>query len=61
MPTSNTEYWLPKLDRNCERDKENRAALKKLGWSSVVVWECEIHGTVEKVIAKLVKFLSPKN
>lgn len=59
IPTSNTQYWLPKLERNAARDKENRAALKKLGWSSIVVWECEIHGTLENVIAKLVKFLGP--
>lgn len=41
-PKSNTGYWLPKLQRNVERDK---AALKELhnrGWRVLVVWECEV-------------------
>lgn len=41
-PKSNLEYWTPKLARNRERDKKNVEALTKLGWSSYIVWECEV-------------------
>ena len=42
IPKSNVEYWEPKLQRNVERDKENIEALHRLGWRTIVVWECEL-------------------
>jgi DNA mismatch endonuclease (patch repair protein) len=41
-PKSNTDYWRKKITRNKARDKENAAALKKLGWRVITVWECEL-------------------
>src|SRR5262245_6241455 len=32
MPKSNLAYWGPKLQRNVERDAENRTRLEELGW-----------------------------
>jgi DNA mismatch endonuclease (patch repair protein) len=40
-PKSNLDYWLPKLARNHERDAAHEAELMRLGWSVMVVWECE--------------------
>lgn len=45
-PKSNLSYWLPKLERNQERDITNEAELVRLGWSIMVVWECETRDTV---------------
>jgi DNA mismatch endonuclease (patch repair protein) len=41
-PSSNEDYWIPKITRNVERDQLNQEELKKLGWNVVVVWECEL-------------------
>lgn len=41
-PSSNTEYWTAKLDRNRSRDARNRRRLRNLGWRVLVVWECEL-------------------
>ena len=41
IPKSNREYWIPKLERNQERDAINKKKLKKDGWSVVVAWECQ--------------------
>ena len=41
QPSTNTHYWLPKLSRNVERDHLVRNRLEKLGWTVLVVWECE--------------------
>jgi DNA mismatch endonuclease, patch repair protein len=41
LPKSRKSYWVPKLDRNKQRDKENREKLRRRGWRSLVVWECE--------------------
>ncbi len=40
-PKSNLDYWLPKLARNKERDQRQLAELEALGWSILIVWECE--------------------
>jgi DNA mismatch endonuclease (patch repair protein) len=40
-PKSNTDYWNSKLARNKERDTERIAALKRMGWKVLTVWECE--------------------
>lgn len=41
-PATNSEYWVPKITRNVERDKENEKALTALGWKVLVVWECQL-------------------
>ncbi len=42
LPKSNTAYWLDKLERNVARDVLRRAELRKMGWKTLVVWECQI-------------------
>ena len=41
-PSSNTEYWIPKIKRNVERDIENHRKLTEMGWRVIDVWECEL-------------------
>jgi DNA mismatch endonuclease Vsr len=41
LPKHNGAWWLAKLDRNVERDREKDAALTALGWLVVHVWEHE--------------------
>ena len=41
-PSTNADYWLPKLDRNVARDKVSNDALRAHGWRLRIVWECEI-------------------
>lgn len=40
-PSSNINFWRNKLDKNLARDSKNLTALKELGWSCLIVWECE--------------------
>lgn len=40
-PKSRLDYWKPKLDGNIERDRRNEEELRSLGWSVLVVWQCE--------------------
>ncbi|HMD76874.1 MAG TPA: DNA mismatch endonuclease Vsr [Terracidiphilus sp.] len=42
MPKSRVDYWKPKLQRNIDRDRQSTQRLHRLGWSSLVVWECEL-------------------
>lgn len=56
MPSSNRDYWVPKLERNRTRDAAHRRALRRLGWSSLVLWECELSNP-ERIARKLCAFL----
>src|SRR5438445_13900638 len=40
-PTHRRKWWVTKLEGNAARDKLHQAALRKLGWRVIVIWECE--------------------
>jgi DNA mismatch endonuclease, patch repair protein len=40
-PKTRREFWVSKFDANIARDAKTTAALRRLGWSVLVVWECE--------------------
>jgi DNA mismatch endonuclease (patch repair protein) len=56
MPKSNKGYWGPKLERNVSRDNEQIRALRRMGWSVLVVWECQLRN-LKAVSAGIVCFL----
>ena len=47
LPKSREEYWLPKLQRNQQRDSEHVEALLKEGWRVLIIWECETRNLAE--------------
>lgn len=42
IPNINREFWIAKIYRNKERDKEEQRKLAKMGWHCITVWECEL-------------------
>lgn len=56
MPVANREYWGRKIDRNRERDSDARQRLAKLGWKTLVVWECKVKDLIQ-IELTLKKFL----
>ena len=42
IPKTNREFWVRKIRRNQERDKEELRKLREMGWHSITVWECEL-------------------
>ena len=40
-PTHRRSWWVKKLEGNAARDKVHQRALRKLGWRSIIVWECQ--------------------
>ena len=61
-PSSHTDYWLQKLRRNMDRDRRVIRELRKLGWSVLVVWECQaIPKRLKALTARLNRFLSRPN
>lgn len=41
-PRVRQDYWEPKLNRNLDRDRTVLASLCELGWTVLVLWECEL-------------------
>ena len=42
IPKTNREFWVAKIRRNKERDKEEQRKLAEMGWHCITVWECEL-------------------
>lgn len=40
-PKSRIDFWEAKFQENSRRDKRVEEELKNLGWTVIVVWECE--------------------
>lgn len=40
-PRTRASYWKEKFEANVVRDRRNSQALASLGWSVIVIWECE--------------------
>ncbi len=53
IPSSNSNFWKEKLQRNIKKDKANIKALKKEKWKVFVIWECEIEKHLERTIKKV--------
>ena len=42
IPKTNREFWVAKIRRNKERDKDEQRRLAEMGWHCITVWECEL-------------------
>jgi DNA mismatch endonuclease, patch repair protein len=42
VPKTRTEWWLTKIERNKQIDKESGKALIKAQWKVITIWECEL-------------------
>lgn len=56
-PTTNTEFWNQKLEKNVSRDLSTTKALKALGWEILIVWECKTRD-LENLKVELKSFLN---
>lgn len=48
MPKTNCEFWKKKIEQNKQRDSKNKEALRKMGWSVITVWECQLKSSVRQ-------------
>lgn len=55
QPATNTDYWLPKLARNVERDRQTDQLLHEAGWLSIRVWEHDDPGAAARRIIRVVR------
>lgn len=57
IPKTHAEYWIPKITRNIERDKEVNIALKEQGWIVLRFWQKEIEKDIETCLETVESYL----
>lgn len=53
IPASNRGYWIKKLERNIERDKEVNKALKADGWKVIRFWDEKINTDLAQCVSEI--------
>ncbi len=48
IPMTNRDFWVAKIRRNKERDKDKQSKLAEMGWHCITVWECELKPKVRE-------------
>jgi DNA mismatch endonuclease (patch repair protein) len=41
-PKTRADFWSKKFEQNIERDHRQQQQLREMGWSVMVIWECEL-------------------
>lgn len=50
---TNREFWIPKIERNIQRDKEVNAALENLGFTIFRFWETDVKKNLDACLQKV--------
>jgi DNA mismatch endonuclease (patch repair protein) len=57
-PATRPDYWNAKFARNVARDRSNLRRLRRIGWSVLVVWECQTRTAKRDALeARIARFL----
>ena len=54
---ANADYWIPKIQANMVRDREQTAELEAQGWTVLRYWEGEIRDNCQAIAGAIVKAL----
>lgn len=57
VPATRREFWVAKLEGNKKRDGLALARLRKLGWATLTVWECQTRRVNQELVDRIAKFL----
>lgn len=57
---SNREYWVPKIERNMERDREVTAALQNEGWLVLRFWEWQIRKHLDECVEAILQAIESR-
>ncbi|MGE4130248.1 MAG: very short patch repair endonuclease [Bdellovibrionales bacterium] len=57
LPKSRLDFWENKLDKNRRRDARILRQLNRLGWSYLVIWECQL-AAPDRLEKRLRRFLA---
>ena len=55
---SNRNFWIPKIERNIQRDNQNSLLLKKMGFKVFRFWQHEVEKNLESCVKKILRALN---
>ncbi len=58
---TNRDFWIPKIERNMQRDEENNQLLKDIGWTVIRFWENQVEKDLDGCINIVVSHLEDEN
>ena len=59
LPKTNIEFWKNKIERNRNRDLEDRQKIVSMGWHCITIWECQLKPKVrQQTLDALIYMLS---
>lgn len=56
LPETRVSFWLEKIEKTRQRDRNNKALLEASGWQVLTVWQCELK-SIETLVEKLHEFI----
>jgi DNA mismatch endonuclease (patch repair protein) len=60
-PKTRTDYWLPKIEDNKERDLKKIGEIDRLGWRVAVIWQCSLDSEVESTTRRLTNWIKTRD
>jgi DNA mismatch endonuclease (patch repair protein) len=54
---SNREFWIPKIERNMQRDRLNNQVLSQYGWTVFRFWDSQIKNEFGKCIMQIIDYI----
>jgi len=54
---SNTKFWIPKIERNMQKDRLNNARLSQMGYTVMRFWEHEVKNNLERCINQILLYI----
>lgn len=57
---SNRDYWVPKIERNMERDREVTSALQSEGWLVLRFWEWQIRKHLDECVEAVIQSIEAR-
>lgn len=54
---TNRNFWIPKIERNIQRDMQNNRLLTEAGWQVIRFWDREIKKNFEECVELVITFL----
>jgi DNA mismatch endonuclease, patch repair protein len=55
---SNRRFWIPKIERNMQRDENNNKFLSEKGWFVIRFWEHQIKNDFNVCISKILEYIN---
>ncbi|HBH24630.1 MAG TPA: very short patch repair endonuclease [Cytophagales bacterium] len=57
---SNRDFWIPKIERNMQRDSENNSKLEAMGFKVFRFWEQEVRNSLDCCVSQVVNYIQTR-